>query len=767
MTSPTLVLNCMKPVTSAKNYLFNAKCEVPLELGATYTLLASVECSQALIDAGKGIDIYIFGRRSNSAWAWNSNAIRYTSVGKQVIRQVITVPSVIDASIVSWEVDAYTRHDSDPNPPSTETGTIYWVKILKGDLSTDDWKLYLSNVEYYYTAPGDNAKYTTTPINTNFINWDFWYSDNTNRTSMSTAEFGYPVFIISHPVGVYGGIYARGSQFVNKNITVSLDCYCNIPFQWGRFAETGAVVTKEDLVYSETDVGTWKRVYYSGYNQGNIIFFPTGHASVPVNIFFKNIKIVVDKLYLDTPGYTINPIDYSYSELVNEPTAQQLTQIRPPEDCTDFLTAQNHIRHLRFFNGNNVLASSFGYVGTSLPSGWVDNGGSISRTTDTKQTYMGFPSIETTLGKGIIYSGWIPVTPGKIYTTMCLMYTETEVNPTKADNKPIHAWGSLDQISWNANLINYLESDQYWPGGQWKWGYTTFTPADRCQYYKPIIYYNDNTGSNAVTAYIQAILIVPGPVTAHKDLAAWIGYRYPIATLSNHSSGTQLRYLYSDGALDPWITIDSGGATGNSLLTTSYSNWEYNDTTRSRSIMAFFDDGGLDIDSQEELAETEIEYGDWKYEGGNISRTREVTIKYTYPDETKVEHTSETEYGKIEYGDWKYDNINRTRSISYIYYDITKSGGWSTETADLKELVASATYVDKHRTNLVKNGPTWIDSNGNRKTVIITGNYIFYDDTHVNRDLTNVCEYIYITKDTIKAVCQTTEIQFNISDLNT
>lgn len=338
---------------------------------------------------------------------------------------------------------------------------------------------------------------------------------------------------------------------------------------------------------------------------------------------------------------------------------------------------------------------------------------------------MGFPSIETTLGKGIIYSGWIPVTPGKIYTTMCLMYTETEVNPTKADNKPIHAWGSLDQISWNANLINYLESDQYWPGGQWKWGYTTFTPADRCQYYKPIIYYNDNTGSNAVTAYIQAILIVPGPVTAHKDLAAWIGYRYPIATLSNHSSGTQLRYLYNDGALDPWLTIDSGGATDNSLLTTSYSNWEYNDTTRSRSIMAFFDDGGLDIDSQEELAETEIEYGDWKYEGGNISRTREVTIKYTYPDETKVELTSETEYGKIEYGDWKYDNINRTRSISYTYYDITKSGGWSTETADLKELVVSTTYVDKYRTNLVNNGPTWIDSNGDRKTVIITGNYIF------------------------------------------
>lgn len=760
MANLNVIVNNMLP-TTASSYAYFTTGISNLKPNTTYTVYLCAKCSQALRDANRYFVHYVYGSKTTGEWEWQHPTYCY-STEPTVVRSTFTTSS--NTSAING-VGCY-NFPALSSAPEEQNSTCYWYKVIEGDVDASDWRFGLSTVEYYYTAPGDNAKYTTTPLNTNFINWDFWYSDNTNRTSMSTAEFGYPVFIISHPVGVYGGIYAQGSQFVNKNITVSLDCYCNIPFQWGRFAETGAVVTKEDLVYSETDVGTWKRVYYSGYNQGNIIFFPTGHASVPVNIFFKNIKIVVDKLYLDTPGYTINPIDYSYSELVNEPTAQQLTQIRPPEDCTDFLIAQNHIRHLRFFNGNNVLASSFGYVGTSLPSGWVDNGGSISRTTDTKQTYMGFPSIETTLGKGIIYSGWIPVTPGKIYTTMCLMYTETEVNPTKADNKPIHAWGSLDQISWNANLINYLESDQYWPGGQWKWGYTTFTPADRCQYYKPIIYYNDNTGSNAVTAYIQAILIVPGPVTAHKDLAAWIGYRYPIATLSNHSSGTQLRYLYSDGALDPWITIDSGGATGNSLLTTSYSNWEYNDITRSRSIMAFFDDGGLDIDSQEELAETEIEYGDWKYEGGNISRTREVTIKYTYPDEIKVEHTSETEYGEIQYGDWKYDNINRTRSISYIYYDITKSGGWSTETADLKELVASTTYVDKHRTNLVKNGPTWIDSNGDRKTVIITGNYIFYDDTHVNRDLTNVCEYIYITKDTIKAVCQTTEIQFNISDLS-
>lgn len=43
------------------------------------------------------------------------------------------------------------------------------------------------------------------------------------------------------------------------------------------------------------------------------------------------------------------------------------------------LSAQQHIRHLRFFNGNNVLDGSFGYVGTSWPSGWQDNGGSSSR----------------------------------------------------------------------------------------------------------------------------------------------------------------------------------------------------------------------------------------------------------------------------------------------------------------------------------------------------------------------------------------------------
>jgi hypothetical protein len=713
------------------------------------------KCSQALRDANRYFVHYVYGSKTTGEWEWQHPTYCY-STEPTVVRSTFTTSSNVSAinGVGCYNFPALS------SAPEEQNSTCYWYKVIEGDVDVDAGRGFsLTDILNGCSAIGYNNIVGTVPISSTDLNQFDLSVDG--AVEYDTTKFEFPTFHIKK---------------MGANCGFSLFTYQNVPVtvSWDAYVETDTVfispfnsyingsVVEQDLELSESKnrINRWVRLYATGTSGSAILFYVNGL----VDCWIKNIKISVNQQYLDVaPGYSSNTREWTG---LSGDDINGLCQVASPTELIDFLQAQQHIRHLRFFNGNNVLASSFGYVGTSLPSGWVDNGGSISRTTDTKQTYMGFPSIETTLGKGIIYSGWIPVTPGKIYTTMCLMYTETEVNPTKADNKPIHAWGSLDQISWNANLINYLESDQYWPGGQWKWGYTTFTPADRCQYYKPIIYYNDNTGSNAVTAYIQAILIVPGPVTAHKDLAAWIGYRYPIATLSNHSSDTQLRYLYNDGALDPWLTIDSGGATGNSLLTTSYSNWEYNDTTRSRSIMAFFDDGGLDIDSQEELAETEIEYGDWKYEGGNISRTREVTIKYTYPDETKVEHTSETEYGKIEYGDWKYDNINRTRSISYIYYDITKSGGWSTETADLKELVASTTYVDKYRTNLVNNGPTWIDSNGDRKTVIITGNYIFYDDTQVNRDLTNVCEYIYITKDIIKVVFQTTELQFNISDFD-
>lgn len=741
--------------TTASSYAYFTTGISNLKPNTTYTVYLCAKCSQALRDANRYFVHYVYGSKTTGEWEWQHPTYCY-STEPTVVRSTFTTSSNVSAinGVGCYNFPALS------SAPEEQNSTCYWYKVIEGDVDVDAGRGFsLTDILNGCSVIGYNNIVGTVPISSTDLNQFDLSVDG--AVEYDTTKFEFPTFHIKK---------------MGANCGFSLFTYQNVPVtvSWDAYVETDTVfispfnsyingsVVEQDLELSESKnrINRWVRLYATGTSGSAILFYVNGL----VDCWIKNIKISVNQQYLDVaPGYSSNTREWTG---LSGDDINGLCQVASPTELIDFLQAQQHIRHLRFFNGNNVLASSFGYVGTSLPSGWVDNGGSISRTTDTKQTYMGFPSIETTLGKGIIYSGWIPVTPGKIYTTMCLMYTETEVNPTKADNKPIHAWGSLDQISWNANLINYLESDQYWPGGQWKWGYTTFTPADRCQYYKPIIYYNDNTGSNAVTAYIQAILIVPGPVTAHKDLAAWIGYRYPIATLSNHSSGTQLRYLYNDGALDPWLTIGSGGATGNSLLTTSYSNWEYNDTTRSRSIMAFFDDGGLDIDSQEELAETEIEYGDWKYEGGNISRTREVTIKYTYPDETKVEHTSETEYGKIEYGDWKYDNINRTRSISYIYYDITKSGGWSTETADLKELVASTTYVDKYRTNLVNNGPTWIDSNGDRKTVIITGNYIFYDDTQVNRDLTNVCEYIYITKDIIKVVFQTTELQFNISDFD-
>lgn len=741
--------------TTASSYAYFTTGISNLKPNTTYTVYLCAKCSQALRDANRYFVHYVYGSKTTGEWEWQHPTYCY-STEPTVVRSTFTTSS--NTSAING-VGCY-NFPALSSAPEEQNSTCYWYKVIEGDVDVEVGRGFsLTDILNECSAIGYNNVYGTVPIASIDLNQFNLSVDG--AVEYDTTKFEFPTFHIKKMGGNCG---MSISKYQNTPVTVSWDAYVEedtvfiSPFN---SYINGSVVEQDlELSLAKNRVNKWVRLYATGTSGSSILFYVNGL----VDCWIKNIKISVNQQYLGTaPGYSANSREWT--DLSGE-DANGICQVATPLDLTDFLQAQQYIRHLRFFNGNNVLTSSFGYVGTSLPSGWVDNGGSISWTTDTKKTYMGFPSIETTLGKGITYSGWIPVTPGKIYTTMCLMYTETEVNPTKADNKPIHAWGSLDQISWNANLINYLESDQYWPGGRWKWGYTTFTPMEGCSYYKPIIYYNDNTGSNAVTAYIQAILIVPGPVTAYKDLAAWIGYRYPITTLSNHSSSTRLRYLYNDGALDPWIIIDSGGATDNSLLTTSYSNWEYNDTTRSRSIMAFFDDGGLDIDSQEELAETEIEYGDWKYEGGNISRTREVTIKYTYPDETKVEHTSETEYGKIEYGDWKYDNINRTRSISYIYYDITKSGGWSTETADLKELVVSTIYIDKYRTNLVYNGPTWIDSNSNRKTVVITGTYIFYDDTQISRDLTNVCKYIYITKDIIKAVYHTTEIQFNISDFD-
>lgn len=738
--------------TTASSYAYLTTGISNLKPNTTYTVYLCAKCSQALRDANRYFVHYVYGSKTTGEWEWQHPTYCY-STEPTVVRSTFTTPSNVSAinGVGCYNFPALS------SPPDEQNSTCYWYKVIEGDVDVDAGRGFsLTDILNECSAIGYNNVYGTVPTTSTDLNQFDLSVDG--AVEYDTTKFGFPTFHIKKMGGNCG---LHISQYQNIPVTVSWDAYVEedtvfiSPFN---SYINGSVVEQDlELSLAKNRVNKWVRLYATGTSGSSILFYVNGL----VDCWIKNIKISVNRQYLGTaPGYSANSREWT--DLLGE-DANGICQVATPLDLTDFIQAQQYIRHLRFFNERNVLDSSFEYITNSVPTSWSVNNGTASIVTDAEKSYMGFPSIEISfsINTHFNYYNFISVTPGREYTVMVLMYTDIEVNSDNLSIGPISGfWSSNTSDNSEFSITNW---DQYWPGGSWKWGYMSFIPGPNTIYYKPVIQINS---SNPVNTYIQAVLIVPGTVTAYKDLAAWIGYRYPITTLSNHSSGTQLRYLYNDGTLDPWITIDSGGAADNSLLTTSYSNWEYNDTTRSRSIMAFFDDGGLDIDSQEELAETEIEYGDWKYEGGNISRTREVTIKYTYPDETKVEHTSETEYGKIEYGDWKYDNINRTRSISYIYYDITKSGGWSTETADLKELVVSTIYIDKYRTNLVYNGPTWIDSNGDRKTVIITGNYIFYDDTQVNRDLTNVCEYIYITKDIIKVVFQTTELQFNISDFD-
>lgn len=751
MTNLNVVVNIMNP-TTAYSYGYMTTGITQLKPNTTYTVYLCAKCSQALRDANRYFVHYVYGSKTTGEWEWQHPTYCY-STEPTVVRSTFTTSS--NTSAING-VGCY-NFPALSSAPEEQNSTCYWYKVIEGDVDVDAGRGFsLTDILNGCSAIGYNNIVGTVPISSTDLNQFNLSVDG--AVEYDTTKFEFPTFHIKK-MGANCGFSL--STYQNVPVTVSWDAYVetDIVFISPFNSYINGSVVEQDLELSESKnrINRWVRLYATGTSGSAILFYVNGL----VDCWIKNIKISVNQQYLDVaPGYSSNTREWTG---LSGDDINGLCQVASPTELIDFLQAQQHIRHLRFFNGNNVLTSSFGYITNSVPTGWSVNNSTVSIVTDTTKSYMEFPSMEISfsINTNLNYYSWVSVTPGREYTVMVLMYTDIEVNSDNLSTGPITGlWSSNTSDNSEFSITNW---DQHWPGGSWKWGYMSFIPGSNTRYYRPIIHIGS---SNPVNTYIQAILIVPGSVTAYKDLAAWIGYRYPIATLSNHSSGTQLRYLYNDGALDPWLTIDSGGATGNSLLTTSYSNWEYNDTTRSRSIMAFFDDGGLDIDSQEELAETEIEYGDWKYEGGNISRTREVTIKYTYPDETKVEHTSETEYGKIEYGDWKYDNINRTRSISYIYYDITKSGGWSTETADLKELVVSTTYVDKYRTNLVNNGPTWIDSNGDRKTVIITGNYIFYDDTHVNRDLTNVCEYIYITKDIIKVVFQTTELQFNISDLN-
>lgn len=753
MTDLNVVVNIMNP-TTAYSYAYMTTSITLLKPNTTYTVYLCAKCSQGLRNANRYFTHYVYGSKTTGEWEWQHPTYVY-STEPTVVRSTFTTSSNVSAIN---GVGCYNMPGATSTPE--QNSTCYWYKVIEGDVDVEVGRGFsLTDVLNTYSAIGYNNIYGTTPITIVDLN-QFNLSEN-GAVEYDTTKFEFPTFHIKN-IGHNCGLHT--SKYQNTPVTVSWDAYVESdtvfisPFN---SYINGSVIEQDlELSTAKDRINKWVRLYATGTSGSTILFYTDGL----VDCWIKNIKISINEQYLSSaPGYSANSQEWTG---LSGDDINGICQVTSPLELIDFLSAQQHIRHLRFFNGNNVLDGSFGYVGTSWPSSWQDNGGSSNRVSNIEKSYMGFPSIQTTLGTGIAYNGWIQITPGETYTTMCLMYTEGEVNPNNVNNIPILTHFSKSGTTNDGNAT-YIDWSQHWPGGSWKWGYTTWIPHSDTNYIRPYIYCGANSASDATTAYIQAVMIVKGPVDSFKHLAAWIGYRYPITTLSNHSSGTQLRYLYSDGALDPWITIESGGASTNSILLASYSSWDYNTIERSRTVTHIFDDGWIDIDTQDESANVIIEYGEWVYESDNSSRTREVTIESIYSEITKTEIISETECGEIEYGNWHYDILTRTRFIDYIYDDITKSGGWSTEKALLNNLVVTAEPLKRTKTGLNIKIPTWTDKESKKYSIVVTGRYLFYDGTEVLVDLTNSCQYTYISQDCIKITYNDRKIQVNISDLNT
>ena len=266
----------------------------------------------------------------------------------------------------------------------------------------------------------------------------------------------------------------------------------------------------------------------------------------------------------------------------------------------------------------------------------------------------------------------------------------------------------------------------------------------------------DNNGSNdgnEAKLYLKDVNISLD-VDHSNELASWEGFKYQISSRTRTIDSTEWSYsgnvrtkgtleqqkiLYSDGSASDWTTMSSNSQSETAQYT-DYGAWTYSDPKRTRTVTYRWSDGATNPGgTQTQTATTSTNYSAWTYSSDNSYRTRTATPVYTYTDTTRYgTATSQRENGTVSYGTWSYSGITRTRTVSYVYSDVTKTSNSQSETATLNSIVGEYTSSNPYNGN-----NQWTKAGGGTISVAVLGKYNFSDNVAAQQYVTNSCTYSY------------------------
>ena len=266
----------------------------------------------------------------------------------------------------------------------------------------------------------------------------------------------------------------------------------------------------------------------------------------------------------------------------------------------------------------------------------------------------------------------------------------------------------------------------------------------------------DNNGSNngdEARLYLKDVNISLD-IDHSNELASWEGFKYQISSRTRTIDSTEWSYsgnvrtkgtleqqkiLYSDGSASDWTTLTSNSQSETAQYT-DYGAWTYSDPKRTRTVTYRWSDGATNPGgTQTQTATTSTNYSAWTYSSDNSYRTRTATPVYTYTDTTRYgTATSQRENGTVSYGTWSYSGITRTRTVSYVYSDVTKTSNSQSETATLNSIVGEYTSSNPYNGN-----NQWTKAGGGTISVAVLGKYNFSDNVAAQQYVTNSCTYSY------------------------
>ena len=314
---------------------------------------------------------------------------------------------------------------------------------------------------------------------------------------------------------IFGGRSSQNTSYQTIQSGSSTNFSINYDGDKTRFRIISEGQTPKNLQKIIFEEETDKAVEFFVYNDHVLNIYPIASASEGLSKGFSEMNapfVILPKSYaklkynpetdliecwrVNSAGDNSGGISSVTTDITLQGDGSESDPLGLSEDIKDEIAGiQTSVNNIQV-GGRNYLNNSGNFRESGFNGGFADGiGGYLI---DSTKTYLGKPTLKTTLGSGVSHE-WIKLENDKEYTYSAMIYGEAEI--VGSENTPLHFWAGYNNQ--NELKVQVIKFDQVVQANNWKLIYVTFKLTDNADSFRPFLFTGSPSNTVVWVAYFK------------------------------------------------------------------------------------------------------------------------------------------------------------------------------------------------------------------------------------------------------------------------